>query len=681
MPAEKARTDPTPWLHSGLTLAAVIGLAINLRTFWTAFALPDPGLALALTGCYLAMLVAAVLALCLRSSRALARVDVLVLVTAIVIKGIALWPAITGEHDIDVDEGILMDRASRAITYGFDPYQLSWPYINPDTATRLMDGGGAFTFGYPPFGIQLGALFQWLGGGAVVGIVVAATLALFATAIIAFCVAPAPLRPLATLGILGTGILTAYAENAYPSMIALPFLCLAVWKWTSIGRGGRLGFGGVLRAVAIGLAVCTHQLGWFLSIFLLVGIILLRRGELSWARTLLLAARYVGIAVLVAVAVNAPFALRDPVTWIHGITEPLTQHAVPHGQGIMAVTYHLIRGSGALDFYGHATIAMLVALIAAYAVNIRSWGPAAVILPWIVFWVALRSQDGYWVLTMPLWVVGLCTTSRADFATAYQLLHRRRRPVPPTSVVSEPAPVVPEPVPAESVPAEPASVEAAAAVEPPASVNAPASVKAPAKSSVLASSGAAPDSSSEPVDLELDEPEKPEKPEGPESERETERQPEPIIAPRKSRIGTVLRAAVTVILFLPVATCLTVAMTSPAPLTFQVMSPLVFGEKVERLVVAVTNDSDHPLSPSFTVTTGVYMGQFWKVNHGPATLEPGGSAVYFLIPPKVWRPKLTEIPLLRAVSDGPQTLSSMLLAPVYYGTPFPLPRDKPTRKR
>jgi hypothetical protein len=547
-PAAATPPDLTFWLHGALSLAAVIGLVVNTRVHWTEQALVRPGLAVVITLCYGVMLVAAILALCVRTTRALARVDIAVLATAVVIKAVALWPAIIGAKKIRVDEGVLMDRATRALADGRNPYLASWPDIDPAAATRLMNGGVAHDFGYPPFGIELGAAVQWFGD-AYVGIVVVATVALLATAVLVFFMAPVPLRPLATVGILGTGMLTAYAENAYPSLIALPLLCLAVWRWPSIGRGGRLGAGGVLRATAIGLAVCTHQLGWFLSVFLLVGLALLRRGELSGRATALVLARYVGVAAGVALLVNLPFLITSPVAWLHGITEPLTQHAVPHGQGIMAVSYHLVRGSGALDFYGHAAIALLLALLVAFALHLPLLGRALVVLPWLVFFVALRSQDGYWVLTMPLWVVGMVSTTRDDFAGAYRIPRLR------------------------------------------------------------------------------------------------------------------LGAAATAALFLPVTACVAVAMVTPQPLDLRVTTPVRGGTAVPQLVVEVTNRSSRPLTPHFTVTTGVYLGQFWAVAAGPVTLAAGAAATYTLVPPatagqRVWKPAATDTALLRAVSDRPQTLSS-----------------------
>lgn len=419
-PAPAVPSDRRHLLHSALTLAAIMGLAVGMRALWTSYALTRPGFAVAISACYLVMLVTAVLALCVRSTAALVRIDVTVLVTAVALKAMALWPSVTGERAIVVDEGMLMDEATRALAAGRNPYLMSWPQIDPSLPTQLMNGGTAYDFGYPAFGIELGAALHRLTQS-FTGITGVSCLALLATALIIFCVVPTPLRPLATLGILGIGTLTSYAANAYPSMIALPFLCLAVWRWPGIGQGGRLGRGGAVRAVALGLALATHQLGWFLAVFLVVGLAMIRRGELPLRATAGVLLRYAALAAVPFFLVNLPFLVHAPGAWLHGITEPLTQHAVPHGQGIMGVSYHLVGGSGALDFYGYASILLLLALLVAFAVQLPWLGRAAVVLPWLVFMVSTRSQDGYFLLTMPLWIVGFGTTTTADFAGAYRL--------------------------------------------------------------------------------------------------------------------------------------------------------------------------------------------------------------------------------------------------------------------
>ncbi|BEL08764.1 hypothetical protein Q0Z83_069550 [Actinoplanes sichuanensis] len=540
-------TELILWLHRGLSVAAVMGLVVGTRGFWQANAMSRPWLALVLTGAYLAMLVAAVIALCASRHRVLARLDVGVLVTALVIKMVAAWPGVSGAKDLTVDEGILMDAASRALARGGNPYTSSWPGIDPVLPTQLMDGRTVFDFGYPPLGVEIGAVFERLFPS-MAGIVLVAWLAVFATAVFVFWVAPRPLRPIATLGVLGLGTLAGYADNAYPSIIALPFLCVALWGWPKIGRDGRLGRYGLVRAAALGAACSIHQLGWFLALFLVVGLVMLRLGELGLARTFTLLLRYGGTALAVFALSSLPFIVKSPHAWLTGVFEPLLQHAVPHGQGLMGITHYIIGGSAALDMYGHATIALLVALLAVFALHQRTLGPAVAVLPWTIFMVSTRSQDGYWLLTMPLWLVPLVTTTRADFADAF-------------------------------------------------------------------------------------------------------------------RIDLPKRKAVTAALFVPAVALFLIAVATPQPLDFEVRTPVVAGQNLPELTVRVTNSSADPVRPNFSVATGATIASFWTIKAGPATLPAGATETYTLVPKtKTFKIPAEGLTILRVVSDGPQTLSSVRLS-------------------
>jgi uncharacterized membrane protein len=542
--------DAIRWLHRGLTLVAVMGLVVNTRAFWNSHALTRPWIALVLTFAFLVMLVLAIVTLCASSNRTLGRVDVLVLATAIVIKMAAAWGGVSGEKKLSVDEGMLMDQATRTLAAGHNPYLAHWKEIDPGLPTQLMNGHTVFDFGYPPFGVEMGALVHRIAPS-LTAIVAVGWLALFATAIFLFRVAPAPLRPVVTVGVLGFGTLTAYADNAYPSMIALPFLCVAVWKWPSTGRDGVLGRAGVIRAVALGLACSIHQLGWFLAVFLGVGLLLLRLGDLPRPKAWGVVIRYAVVAGATFLLTSAPFIAMSPKAWLTGVLEPLLQHAVPHGQGIITLSYYVTGGSGALDWYGRASIVLFVTLLALYALHFRKLGRAAVVLPWLLFWASTRSQDGYWVLTMPLWVAGLVATSREDFAGAYEIKL-------PSWTRSRPA-----------------------------------------------------------------------------------------------MVG----------LFVPALACIGIAAVTPQPLTMQVVDAApARSAPVTSMSVQVTNRSGKAVDPHFAVTTGVDITEFWKVTTGPASIPAGGSATYTLTPREKWKMPATGPVILRAVSDGPQTLSSLRIA-------------------
>jgi len=73
------------------------------------------------------------------------------------------------------------------------------------------------------------------------------------------------------------------------------------------------------------------------------------------------------------------------------------------------------------------------ALLALLVLFVRRLGPAATVLPWCAFFLATRSQDGYYLLMTPLWLAAAITTPAASFAGAWQPRPRflsgpRRRP-------------------------------------------------------------------------------------------------------------------------------------------------------------------------------------------------------------------------------------------------------------
>jgi hypothetical protein len=86
----------------------------------------------------------------------------------------------------------------------------------------------------------------------------------------------------------------------------------------------------------------------------------------------------------------------------------------------MGISFYLVGGSGALLYYTYAAALLGVALFVVFALFIRRFGPAAVVLPWIIFYLSVRSQDLYFTTMTPIWIMSLATVSHRDFARAWQ---------------------------------------------------------------------------------------------------------------------------------------------------------------------------------------------------------------------------------------------------------------------
>ncbi|MGW2642361.1 hypothetical protein [Streptomyces sp. NPDC001348] len=410
--------DPPAQWHRVLTVLADVSLFIGTRTVWTQAATHRLLVAAVISVCYASILATGVLALTVRRSRSLARLDLLVLVTAVTL-ALCTWAMNHGGGD----EAALTTQAARELVDGHAMYGQPWPWLftgHKNVAlTPTIDGGYDFTYGYPPLAPLLTAPLLWLGHGAAAA-TAASTGALIVGTVVLWRMLPVPWRSAATMACLGFGFLPTYARLGYPAIIALVLLIPVVVRWPRIGRGGRLGAAGIARAACLGAACAAQQLPWFLAPFLLAGIYAVRRGELGGRAAALVVLRIAGIAATVWLLINTYFAVHEPGTWLTGIALPLTQGAVLHGQGLVGVSLYLTDGSDRLDWYGHASVLLAAALLALFMLFVRRLGPAATVLPWCAFYLATRSQDGYYLMMTPLWLAAAVTTPLSDFAGAWQ---------------------------------------------------------------------------------------------------------------------------------------------------------------------------------------------------------------------------------------------------------------------
>ncbi len=84
----------------------------------------------------------------------------------------------------------------------------------------------------------------------------------------------------------------------------------------------------------------------------------------------------------------------------------------------MDISLYFTDGSDRLDWYSHASMLLAAGLLAVFVLFVRRLGPAATVLPWCAFYLATRSQDGYYLLMTPLWLASAVTAPIAEFRTA-----------------------------------------------------------------------------------------------------------------------------------------------------------------------------------------------------------------------------------------------------------------------
>ncbi|MFC9081345.1 hypothetical protein ACFTY7_30945 [Streptomyces sp. NPDC057062] len=414
--------DPTPaqW-HRALTLLADISLFIGTRGVWSSAASHRLMIAAVISVCYASILVTGVLTLVVRRSRALARLDLAVLLTAVTLA----YCAVSVAHGFS-DESILTTQAAQELLAGAPVYGQPWPWLfgHGVAYTATVSGGYDFTYGYPPLTALLTAPLLWIGHGALPETLVTTTALVLGT-VVMWKMLPAPWRSAATMVCLGFGMIPVYARLGYPAVVALAFLVPVVVRWTRMGAGGAADWA---RAACLGAACAAQQLPWFLTPFLLAGVYALRRGELGARGAAVAVGRIVATAAGTWLLINAYFIVSEPRTWIRGVALPLTQDAVIHGQGLVDVSLYFTNGSDRLSWYSHASMLLAAGLLAVFVLFVRRLGPAATVLPWCAFFLATRSQDGYYLLMTPLWLAAAVTVPQSAFTTAWQprLLDGRR---------------------------------------------------------------------------------------------------------------------------------------------------------------------------------------------------------------------------------------------------------------
>jgi hypothetical protein len=407
--------SPAQW-HRVLTLLADVSLFIGTRAIWTQAASHRLVVAAAISLCYASILVCGVLTLVVRRARSLARLDLCVLVTAVTLV-LCAWAM---NHQ-GSDEALLTTQAARELVAGHTVYGQPWPWLfgRGVALTSTVTGGYDFTYGYPPLAPLLTAPLLWLGHGGTPATALS-TAALIAGAVALWRMLPVPWRSAATMACLGFGFLPSYGRLGYPAIVALALLVPVVVRWPRIGRGGRLGSAGLARAACLGAACAAQQLPWFVAPFLLAGLYAVRRGELGARAAAWVVARIAGAAATVWLLIDTYFLVSEPGPWIRGIALPLIQGAVLHGQGVVGISLYFTDGSDRLDWYSHASMLLTVGLLVLFVLFVRRLGPAATVLPWCAFFLATRSQDGYYLMMTPLWLAAAVTVPAAEFATAWQ---------------------------------------------------------------------------------------------------------------------------------------------------------------------------------------------------------------------------------------------------------------------
>jgi uncharacterized membrane protein len=144
-------------------------------------------------------------------------------------------------------------------------------------------------------------------------------------------------------------------------------------------------------ALFFGLALATKQLAWFFVPFYLI--LIWRQHSLREASLRLV------LAGSVALLINAPFILWDPVAWLSGVLAPMADPMFPMGVGLISLSsYHLLPY---LPSWCYLSLEMgaMAGMLAYYWRICRSCPEAAMLLAVLPLFLAWRSLPSYFSCT------------------------------------------------------------------------------------------------------------------------------------------------------------------------------------------------------------------------------------------------------------------------------------------
>ncbi len=373
--------------------AVAVGLLVPASAAWNnIIASPLTGILSALlTG---SLLVLAGLVACARDERRVTELEPVLLVAGLVtllVEAATLLPRTP--NYLNADTGLL-HAAAISLQAGHDPYaaNLSWAikaFSFPGTYTT---GGGVWAvLGQPSLGLL--ATFALISArGDVPAATFVEVISLAFTMLLLYRALPLRVRVLAPLVCVVLPVLPNQALGGATETLLLPMLIVVAHRWRDVGRGGVLGQSGMLRAVALGLAVSTNQLAWLMIPFLLLGMTLIRLPELGLRGAVRIVARYASVAAAVFLVLNGAFIAWSPGNWLHDVSSWFAGSVVPPAQGLAGVlTLFAHVGGGDLEAFGWTVALAWAGLLCIYALSFARLSSLWCVLPCLSLWLGDRA--------------------------------------------------------------------------------------------------------------------------------------------------------------------------------------------------------------------------------------------------------------------------------------------------
>jgi uncharacterized membrane protein len=412
-PLEDSEAQPAVRWHRALLVLAAV--AAPATAFEVGSALPYSAVVAALLPTAFGVgLLLAIAVLVAHSERQLLRLNWALLGVGILSMGVLLAGTLFTHPGYMSDEAAFQQAAATLLLHGHDPYganlasSLTQFRVTPQFQTYTLGGGVATTLGYPALPTLIAVIGNLLVGGSetqpIINVVVLA-----ATMVLMFKLLEPRLRPLAVIAIVPMPMLFGMATAAMTEVILAPLLMFVAYRWSSVGRTGRLSHLQTWQAVALGLALATQQEAWFAVPFVIVGIFLARNADIGRAGAAKVAGRYLACAAAAFLVINLAFIVWGPKAWLLGVTTPLRQNALPLGQGLVDWTVYLGHGGGMLSAYTYAGAALLAGLVVLYILEFRVLARAMFALPVLPLFICGRSLAPYFIPMVCAMVVSVAT--------------------------------------------------------------------------------------------------------------------------------------------------------------------------------------------------------------------------------------------------------------------------------
>jgi hypothetical protein len=394
-----------------LLVLATVGLLGPALIAWSSI-IQLPGIGVAATASCTTALVLVVLEISCKTGKSMRRLDVVVLVLALILLGAWAATELYFYPAYGTDEAAFVQYSAQLLLHGRNPYThnllpaLTQFRVPIQYATYKLNGTISSTLGYPALSFLLVVPAVYFTHG-VQAIITENVLFLAIEMILVFVLLPKAYRTLGVVIVLGLPFLFDYTIGGDIITMSLPFLIMAAYHWTNTGKGGHLGRSSVLRAICLGLAASVSQFAWFVAPFAIVGIYILRSHDVGRRQARTVVSRFALTAASTFLLLNAPFIVWSPHSWLAGVLSPLDQHAIPFGQGLVDASVFFRLGGGDLSLYTDAALlAFLAALVLFGAFFTRLWR-ATFVLPSIIFLFSTRSLSEYFIMVVAVWFVAV----------------------------------------------------------------------------------------------------------------------------------------------------------------------------------------------------------------------------------------------------------------------------------